>query len=71
MKGESKRWLLIEIHDRLPKGDCLGCIELNLNNYADMVMRDEWVTLQSRKGKKDKVTGEIRLRTRVVPEVSS
>ena len=70
MKGESKRWLVLEIRDKIPKGDCLGYVELNLNNYADMVIREEWLSLRAR-NKKDKVTGEILIKTRIIPEVIS
>uniref|UniRef100_A0A7S4IT96 C2 domain-containing protein n=1 Tax=Vannella robusta TaxID=1487602 RepID=A0A7S4IT96_9EUKA len=68
VKGESQRYLVLEIRDKGPKGEFLGFIELNLNNIADLVQREEWFTLQKRK-KKDKVSGEILLRTRIRPEV--
>jgi Leucine-rich repeat (LRR) protein len=57
----------VEVHDKSPKGDFLGFVEINLNNIADLVQREEWFELQKRK-KKDKVTGEILLRTKIRPE---
>ena len=68
VKGDSLRFLVLEIRDKSPKGEFLGYIEVNLNNIADLVQREEWFTLQKRK-KKDKVTGEILLRTKIRPEV--
>merc|ERR1712100_385169 len=67
VKGDSLRFLVLEIRDKSPKGEFLGYIEVNLNNIADLVQREEWFTLQKRK-KKDKVTGEILLRTKIRPE---
>ena len=69
MKGESQRYLVVEIRDKGPKGDLLGFVEINLNNIADLIQREEWFDLQKKK-KKDKVTGEILIRTRIRPEVS-
>lgn len=68
VKGESQRYLVLEVRDKGPKGEFLGYFELNLNNIADLVQREEWFTLQKRK-KKDKVSGEVLLRTRIRPEV--
>jgi len=65
--ADISRYLVIEVHDSSPKGAFLGYIELNLNNIADTVHREEWFTLEKRQ-KKDKVTGEILLRTRIRPE---
>ena len=70
VKGDSQRFLVVEVRDKSPKGESLGFIELNLNNIADLVQREEWFTLQRRK-KKDKVSGEILLRTKIRPEVNS
>merc|ERR1712137_516363 len=67
VKGESQRYLVVEIRDKGPKGDLLGFVEINLNNIADLIQREEWFDLQKKK-KKDKVTGEILIRTRIRPE---
>ena len=68
VKGESQRFLVVELRDKGPKGDFLGFVEINLNNIADIIQREEWFELQKKK-KKDKVTGEILLRTCIRPEV--
>lgn len=70
MKGDSQRWLVVEVRDKQPKGDFLGYVEINLNNIADLVQREEWFELKRRKPK-DKISGSILLRTRIVPEVAN
>eukprot|EP01094_Clydonella_sp_ATCC50884_P000530 TRINITY_DN10408_c0_g1_i1.p1 TRINITY_DN10408_c0_g1~~TRINITY_DN10408_c0_g1_i1.p1 ORF type:complete len:410 (+),score=137.89 TRINITY_DN10408_c0_g1_i1:89-1318(+) len=62
---ESK--LLMELHDQENKGEFIGFVEVPLNNLGDTVQREEWFPLQRRK-KKDRVNGEIMLRTRIMPE---
>ena len=59
---------MVEVRDKNAKGHCLGYIEVNLNNIADLVERQEWYTLEKR-SKKDKVSGKILLTLVVRPEV--
>ena len=65
---ESK--LIMELHDQENKGEFIGFLEISLNNLGDTIQREEWFPLMKRK-KKDRVNGEILLRTRITPEVGS
>lgn len=67
ISAEVKSILLVELRDKTPKGDFLGCFEIVLNNMADNIQREEWFTLQ-RKKKKDKVSGQLLIRTQIRPE---
>jgi hypothetical protein len=51
IKGESKTFLVVELHDKSAKGDCLGYFEINLANIADLIEREEWFTFKPRKKK--------------------
>lgn len=59
---------MVELRDKNAKGHCLGFFEINLNNIADLVKREDWYTLEKR-SKKDKVAGKVLLSVLVRPEV--
>ena len=51
ISAEVKSILLVEIWDKGPKGEFLGCFEIVINNIADNIQREEWFTLQRKKKK--------------------